>query len=82
MPPWSLDQLKLCRQLIPRSQIDEATLQENYKLVGGIARWALGTTAEALEQIESAVKGVNFSVVQSVMATQHALGRVETGDGC
>ena len=74
MPPWSLDQLELCRQLTPRRQrqIDEATLQENYKLVGGIARWALGTTANVLDQIDSAVKGVSFSVVQSVMATQHA----------
>ena len=35
-------------------------------------RWALGTTKDALDQIDSAVKGVNFSVVQSVMATQHA----------
>jgi len=74
MPPWSLDQLERCRQLAPQRQslIDTATLQENYKLVGGIARWALGTTADALDQIDSAVKGVNFSVVQSVMATQHA----------
>ena len=74
MPPWSFDQLERCRQLTPqrKRQIDETTLQENYKLVGGIARWALGTTADALDQIDSAVKGVNFSVVQSVMATQHA----------
>ena len=74
MPPWSLDQLERCRQLTPQRQrqIDEATLQENYKLVGGIARWALGTTADALDQIDSAVKGVSFAVVQSVMATQHA----------
>ena len=74
MPPWSLDQLELCRQLTSRRhrQIDEATLRKNYKLVGGIARWALGTTANALDQIYSAVNGVSFSVVQSVMATQHA----------
>ena len=74
MPPWSLDQLELCRQLSPqrRRKIDEDTLQENYRLVGGIARWALGTTADALDQVDSAVKGVNFSLVQSVMATQHA----------
>ena len=74
MPPWSLEELERCRQLTPQRQrqIDEATLQENYKLVGGIARWALGTTEDALDQIDSAVKGVNFSVVQSVMATQHA----------
>ena len=73
MPPWSLDQLESCRLLTRRPrQIDKITLQTNYQLVGGIARWALDTTTNALNQVASAVNGVNFAVVQAVMATQHA----------
>ena len=74
MPPWSFDRLERCCQLTPhrRRHTDEATLKENYKLVGGIARWALGTTRDALNPIDSAVNCVHFSALQSVMATQHA----------
>jgi hypothetical protein len=73
MPPWSFQQLERCRSLTTSmNEIDQCTLQENYSLVGGIARWALAKTDSVLSNVNSAVTGINFSIVQQVMATQHA----------
>ena len=71
MPPWSLQQLEHCRDFIG-NEIDKSTLLENYKLVGGIARWVFARSESVLNNVDSAIQGINFSVVQQVMATHHA----------
>lgn len=72
MPPWSLSQLEDCAASTTGVS-NLPTVRENYKLVGGIARWALfKTSPDVLDHVSSAVRGVNFDILQQVMATQHA----------
>ena len=52
-------------------KFDPITIPENYELVGGIIWLALDTTETVLNHIDFAAKGVNFSVIQSVMAKKH-----------
>jgi len=69
MPPWSLSQLEQCATSTDNNL---SAVRENYKLIGGIARWALGSTSNSLDQVDSAVNGINFETLQQVMATQHS----------
>lgn len=71
MPAWPLSQLEKCAESSGRL-IELPAIRENYELIGGIARWALGGTTNVLEQVDSAVREINFDTIQQVMATQHA----------
>lgn len=71
MPLWPLDQLQDCRRLTS-SDITDKTLDENYQLIGGIARWALGEKDNVEEQISSVVKDIDFETVQQSAMVRHA----------
>lgn len=71
MPSWPISQLENCAVLTD-GNCDPSEIRENYQLIGGIARWALGPTSDVLDQVDSAVKGVDFAAIKQVMAMQHA----------
>jgi hypothetical protein len=74
MPLWPLNQLQDCLRLTSSDITDDKleTLNENYELIGGIARWAFGTRTSVVEQVTSAVLGIDFERLQTVMTTRLA----------
>jgi hypothetical protein len=67
---WSLSQLEQCA-VLTGSDSKLPDVRENYELVGGFARWALGPTSDVLDQVHSAINDINFDTIQHVMATLH-----------
>jgi hypothetical protein len=73
MPLWPLDQLQDClrQKSSENTVIKLKTLDENFELIGGIARWAFSETSSVVQQVSSAVLRINFETLQAMMTTKN-----------